>query len=181
MFSYRIPVILATLVAFGCSEHAVAPTASGGPTLQAGRVGRVTHLVTVGSPDACFAFGASPGCDANFSLVALQGASGVTGQWSDRASQANGGGGLHITVTCLVVDGNKAWVGGVGPEHTYGTEWVTRVVDNGKKASDPADQISYSFAVGSTPDFLGYQILGCPSQQDLPLLDAPQGQAVVVQ
>jgi hypothetical protein len=176
MFRHRIPIILATLVAFGCSEGAVAPTtgSDGGP-MQAS-VGRVTHRVTVGSPDACVGFGGGPGCDANFSLVALQGAKGVEGQWHDLFSQATPVDGIHATVNCLVVSGNDAWISGNDPTAPAGfVEWTTMVRDNGTSANDPPDQIAFSIP----SVFIG----DCNVQFDFDgagiLFDAPQGQVVV--
>jgi hypothetical protein len=180
MFSHRVPIVLATVVAFGCSEGAVAPTAeSDGPTLQAG-VGRVVHRATVGGPDICSGTGGAPGCDANFSLVALQYSDGsVSGQWHDQFSQPFGG--IHVTVNCLVVVGNDAWVSGVGPEHEFGNEWVARVRDNGKSANDPVDQLSFTLPVGLFSGRLGEVLEDCNGTQDIRLFDAPQGQTVVVQ
>jgi hypothetical protein len=175
------PIILATAIAFGCAEGTVAPTAaSDGLTLQAS-VGRgpVIHRVTVGGPDVCSGTGGAPGCDANFSLVALQHSDGsVSGQWHDQFVQPFGG--VHVSVNCLVVVGNDAWVSGVGPDHAFGNEWVTRVRDNGTTASDPADQLSFTFRVGGpAPPRLGGVRLDCNATQDYVLFDAPQGQVVV--
>jgi len=178
MFSNRIPIILATAVAFGCSDNAVAPTAqSDAVTLQASARGPVVHRVTVGGPDACVGFGAKPGCDANFSMVAKEYADGsVNGQWTDRFSQAFGGGGIHVSVNCLVVSGNEAWISGVDSKEPGGfAEWTTMVRDNGTSANDPADQIGFSL-----PSFF---IGDCNAQFDFDgngiLFDAPQGQVVV--
>jgi len=175
------PIILATAVAFGCTEGTVAPNVeSDGPRLQAS-VGGVIHRATVGGPDVCSGTGGTPGCDANFSLVALQFSDGsASGQWHDQFSQANGGGGIHVTVNCLAVAGNDAWISGVGPEHAFGNEWVTRVRDNGTTANDPADQLSFTFPVGGpAPPRLGGVRLDCNGTQDYVLFDAPQGQVVV--
>ena len=176
-----IPIILATAVACGCSEGAVAPTAqSDGPKLQASVGSQVVHRASVGSPDACAAFGAKPGCDANFSLDALQSANGsVTGQWEDQFAQfpgSGGGLGIHVAVNCLVVSGNQAWVSGVITESRspglVGLDALTKVVDNGRNANDPADQISFSFTGTGIP---------CSAATGLgfPLLSVPQGQVVV--
>ena len=172
------PIILATAIAFGCAEGAVAPTAaSDGLTLQAS-VGRVIHRVTVGGPDVCTGTEGTPGCDANFSLVALQYSDGsVSGQWHDQFSQPFGG--VHVSVNCLVVVGNDAWVSGVGPEHSFGNEWVTRVRDNGTTANDPADQLSFTLRVGQSVPRLGGVRQNCNGMQDFLLFDAPQGQVVV--
>jgi hypothetical protein len=68
----------------------------------------VVHRLTVGGADAV-AYG-PPGSDANFSLVALQRADGtVKGQWQDSFGH---GGGFHIQVDCLYIDGSDAWVSG---------------------------------------------------------------------
>lgn len=182
MLSRHTPLIVAAAVALGCSETAVAPTAqSGGPMMRASAGRQVVHRVTVGGPDICTGTDGKPGCDANFSLVAIQYADGsVKGEWSDRFSQINGGGGIHVVVNCLSVVGNEAWVSGVGPAHEFGNLWVTRVRDNGKSAKDPADQLSFSDRVGRPSQTLG-PIQVCTAQQDNQLFDAPQGQAVVVQ
>ena len=174
------PFILAMAISFGCAEGAMAPTAeSDGLTLQAG-VGRVIHWVTVGGPDVCTGTGGTPGCDANFSLVALQHSDGsVSGQWHDQFSQENGGGGIHVVVNCLAVAGNDAWVSGVGPEHAFGNEWVTRVRDNSTTASDPADQLSFTLRVGQFVTRLGGLRQDCNGMQDLVVFDAPEGQVVV--
>ena len=176
----QTPIILATAIAFGCTEGTIAPTAeSDGPTLQAS-VGGVIHRVSVGGPDVCSGTGGTPGCDANFSLVAIQHSDGsVSGQWVDRYSQANGGGGVHVTVNCLAVIGHDAWVSGVGPEHDFGNEWVARVRDNGTNRNDPADQISFTLPVGQFAPRLGDVRRDCNSTQDFFVFDAPQGQVVV--
>jgi hypothetical protein len=115
MVNNRILMILAAAAAFGCSENAVPPTAqSDSPILQASGGSKVVHSASAGSPDICSSVGDKPGCDANFSLTASQMADGsVTGQWVDRVSQVNGGGGTHVAVNCLNVIGNRAYVSGV--------------------------------------------------------------------
>ncbi len=177
LFKKTTPMLVATFVAFGCSESAVAPTtqALDGAPLAAG-IGRVIHRVSVGGPDVCEALGTTPGCDKNFSLVALEGANGVKGQWTDRFSQATGGGGIHVTVNCLVVDGNEAWISGVDDNAPGGfAEWTTMVRDNGTSANDPADQIGFSVPSAFVGD--------CNTQFDFEgnglLNDAPQGQVSV--
>lgn len=132
------------------------------------------HSVHVGGPDACEDWGYQPGCDANFSMVAIERANGnVTGQWTD---QFGGGEGFHVAVDCLYVDGNEAWVAGVITQETIsgtglfiGMRAATRVVDNGTNANDTPDQISYSFLYDGD----------CSEQPDFPLLNAPQGQVQV--
>jgi len=169
----RNGLILVTAMAFGCAQETAAPM------LQADAQ-RVVHTVHVGGPDNCSGTGGSPGCDANFSLVAIQFADGsVSGQWIDRFSQENGGGGIHIIVNCLAVAGHDAWISGIGPEHPFGNEWVTRVRDNGTSANDAPDQISLSLIVGPFVPRLGDVRRDCHAMQDLVVFDAPQGQVVV--
>lgn len=52
----------------------------------------------------------------------------------------------HGTVTCLEVDGNEAWIGGVITASSIpgreGTPRVFRVVDRGEGSGDPPDQAS---------------------------------------
>jgi hypothetical protein len=108
------------------------------------------HFVSVGSNDACEAYGAPRGCDANFSLVAIQTADGaVSGQWQDEF--AGGKQGVHVSIDCLNVVGNGAVVGGVvtrgwsGDEDLTGQRALAAVMDNGTSANDPPDQITPSF------------------------------------
>jgi hypothetical protein len=147
-----------------------------GATIAWAAKGPIEHYVSVGSPDACIAFGFEhPGCDANFSLVANQYADGsVSGEYSDRFANGDG---FHADVDCLVVSGNDAWISGVITQGRVdgidlaGLEVLTRVRDNGTSANDPPDQISFSFIDVELPD--------CTEQPDLPLLDAPQGQVTI--
>ncbi len=186
MFSTRIPFILAAAVAFGCSESAVAPIAQSdgstllaSPTLQASARGPVVHRVTAGGPDLCAAVGLKPGCDANFSLHALEMADGsVTGQYHDQFSPIPGfgGAGFHAAVNCLNVIGNQAWVSGVITQTRFpgvvGLDVVTTVVDNGRSVNDPADQISFSI-IGFGIDCNAAPAFG------FPLFSVPQGQVTV--
>ncbi len=138
----------------------------------------VVHRVTVGGPDLCDALGLKPGCDANFSLVALQMADGsVKGQYHDQftpSALSPGGNGIHVAIDCLNVDGNQAWVTGVITQSRIpglvGLAALTSVVDNGRSANDPPDQISFSF-IGADLD--------CNTTPDLPLFPVPKGQVVV--
>ena len=181
MVNNRIPLILGTTVALACSDSAAPPTAqSDGPTLQASAGIPIIHQATAGTPDICTAVGDKPGCDANFSLVALQRADGsVTGQWVDRLSQVNGGGGTHVVVDCLNVIGNRAYVSGVitqGRSDQIGQLALTKVVDNGRSTKDPPDEISI------TINFPGLDVdcNGAPAFDDvIPLFALPQGQVVV--
>jgi hypothetical protein len=144
--------------------------------------GPIVHRVTAGGPDACLALGYHhPGCDANFSLVALQNADGsVSGQYTDR--YANGDG-FHAAIDCLVVEGNQAWVSGVITHGIWHAPWgevfdltglpvATRLKDNGTSANDPPDQTSFSMVwLG------GYS--HCSERPDYELFDAPQGQVKI--
>ena len=157
------------LVAGACSEQADPTSAN-----DAGVTGvistanaRVVNHVSVGGNDSC----TTPGCDANFSLVANAKADGsVKGQWTDVLRIPNGFI-VHTTIDCLNVIGNEAWVSGVvtGPNGT-GLLAITRVADNGTSANDPLDQISFTFM-----DTFG----GCQAAPDLPLFDMPNGQVKV--
>jgi len=141
------------LFTFGCSE---APTSTeadlDAPAFRGGN--GVMHHVSVGSNDACEAFGLEPGCDANYSLAATMKADGsVKGQWQD--GFAGGGNGIHVAISCLSVDGNQAWVGGTitkggnnGVDYS-GRSVITRVSDNGKSANDAVDEIGFSIISGT--------------------------------
>jgi hypothetical protein len=135
----------------------------------------IVHHVSVGGPDACGAFGFEhPGCNANFSLIAIERDDGtVTGQYTDRLEKGDG---FHAVVNCLVVDGNNAWIGGVivqgvwGGVDQAGRPVVTRVQDNGTSKKDAVDRISYSWIGDARP---------CTLKLNYPLLDAPDGQVKV--
>lgn len=181
MGSNRILIVVATAVALGCSEGAVPPTAqSDGQTLQASAGNPVVHRVTAGSPDICTALGDKPGCDANFSLSAVQRADGsATGQWVDRFSQVNGGSGIHVALDCLNVIGNRAYVSGVVTQSVnsddVGKDGLTKVVDNGGSANDPPDEISITFVGTGDVD-----CNSLPAFDDvIPLFPTPQGQVTV--
>jgi hypothetical protein len=112
--------------------------------------GKVVHRVSVGGADVCEALGLPTGCDANFSLVAIQKADGsVKGQWQD--TFPGGGEGIHVAIDCLNVVGNQAVIGGVithgtlGGVDLTGLGAVTKVSDNGTSANDVMDQISFSW------------------------------------
>lgn len=134
----------------------------------------VVHRVHVGGQDGCDGFGSSPGCDGNFSLIAMEFANGkVVGQLTDRFA---GGDGFNATIDCLSVNGDDAWVSGtitegqLGGQDLAGWEVITQVRDNGVSRQDPADQISFSFFPDSTE---------CTVQPELPLFNVTQGQVVV--
>ncbi len=112
--------------------------------------GGVIHRVSVGGADICEALGLPTGCDANFSLVAIEKADGrISGQWQDTFS--GGGEGIHVAVDCINVVGNGAVIGGVITHGTLfgvdvsGLRALTAVVDNGTSANDLPDQISFAF------------------------------------
>jgi hypothetical protein len=181
MVSNRILILLATAGAFGCSESGVPPTAqSDGPTPQTSVGRNVIHKATAGSPDICSAVGDKPGCDANFSLAAVQYADGsVTGQWVDRTSQVNGGGGVHVAINCLNVISNRAYVSGVitqGNSDQIGQLALTKVVDNGRSTKDPPDEISVTI---NFPGFAGDCESAPAFDGAIPLFAIPQGQVVV--
>ena len=104
--------------------------------------------VRVGTADA---FG--PGTDGNFSLIAQIDKNGnVSGEWQDAFTMNPG---LHMTVTCLVVVGNTAWVGGIVTQSSnpdfIGRPVETKVVDGGMP-NNGGDSISFTFIypAGST-------------------------------
>ncbi len=137
---------------------------------------RVEHRVTVGGPDLCEALGLSPGCDANFSLVALERADGsVVGEYHDQFSLGGlEGTGIHVAVNCLKVIGKQAWVSGVITQSRnpvfVGLNALTSVVDNGRSANDPPDQIGVSI-INPAVDCTAAPVVG--------LFPVPQGQVVV--
>ena len=150
--------------------------------------GKVVHRVSAGGADVCEAVGEPTGCDRNYSLVATERADGsVRGQWQDTFGGPIGGLGLHIAVDCLNVDGNAAVIGGVvthglvldpnsgEPVDPSGGRALTAVVDNGRSAKDPPDQISYSL-----PDFL-FDFRACTEVEleEFELFDLTNGQVVV--
>jgi len=164
-----------------CSEDPIAPETSDAP---AGPLSpsRVIHHVSVGGADVCTAVGESPGCDANFSLTAVERADGtVRGRWQDTFALEDGGAlPVHIRIDRLNVDGNEARLCGIvvseGPFE--GGEAFTWVADNGNSVNDPLDQITFTlfpFLVGFDCDFF--------IDSDLPpagfRFDLHEGQVVV--
>jgi hypothetical protein len=130
----------------------------------------VIHKVSVGSSDIV----PPPGTDGNFSLSAIERDDGtVTGQWQDTVfGRGTPAVGLHVEVDCLEVVGNEAWVSGVitRPAALAGLPAITRVLDNGTSANDPADQVSFTFiGIAAT----------CTDQPNLPLSDLLNGQVKV--
>jgi hypothetical protein len=132
---------------------------------------RIVHRASVGSHDFT-----PPGVDANFSLIALLRADGTaSGQYNDQFGHGNGG--VHVEVDCLAVMGNRAWIGGVakGDENFEGQRVITEVVDNGKSANDPPDEISFSVV---NPAQFGVSE-DCRTMPVLPLFPLQDGQVRV--
>jgi hypothetical protein len=122
----------------------------GGASASAGGSNKVIHRVSLGGADACEALGLPNGCDANFSLVAIQSADGsVKGQWTDIFGTGHGDG-VHVDIDCLNVVDNGAAIGGVitkgsfGEDDYTGLRVTTAVIDNGTSSNDVPDQLSFS-------------------------------------
>jgi len=176
MLARHLPYLLTAVFALGCTEAATEPVAS--PVSTGASVsGTPVHRVVIGGPDVCSGFGARPGCDANFSLLALQSADGsVSGQWIDRFSQNFGGGGLFVTVDCLEVDGNRAWIGGyVSKGGTLGLRAVTYAEDRGTSYALERDD---GFAPLYGLDSFGLST-DCHDRPFAFTLNVPQGQVVI--
>ena len=134
-----IPLLLVS----ACADQSISPEAQGvAPSAQVSQ-GPIVHRVSLGGPDICESFGATPGCDANFSLVAIQFENGqVMGQLTDQYGPADG---LHAQIDCLqvrVVPGRttlEAWVGGVvtRPAYQVGHRIIAWLRDNGTSDNDP--------------------------------------------
>jgi hypothetical protein len=139
------------VLALAACQESMGPAAVDQPSELTG-ANKVIHRASAGTNDSCAPGNA--GCDANFSLVAIERADGtVSGQWQDTFAGGIGGpfGGIHVAVDCVKVVGNAAVIGGVithgmlfGVDYS-GTGAVTAVEDNGTSANDPADRISFSF------------------------------------
>jgi hypothetical protein len=115
--------------------------------------------------------------DANFSLIAIEKGDGsISGEWSDQFGQGQGG--VQVDVTCLVVQDNQAWIGGIirsgstgaGGVDLSGLAALTRVADNGQSANDAPDAISFTF--------IGLAVQ-CNAQPNLPLFAMTGGQVTV--
>jgi len=138
------------LLVAACADQPASPTAPVEVAgLQASK-GQIVHRVSVGGPDMCNWLGyAHPGCDGNFSLIAMAYSDGsVTGQLTDQYGPADG---LHAVIDCLKVGPHpnfpgrlEAWVGGVvtRPAYQAGHRIVARMRDNGTSANDTPDAIS---------------------------------------
>ena len=169
-----ISALILLLIFFtGCEVDSISPTSDDGANARGG----VIHIVSAGSNDACAAFGLATGCDANWSLIAIQHADGsISGQWQD--GFAGGTGGIHVTVDCLIVDGNTAIIGGVvtsgnvNGQDVTGVRAITAVSDNGTSNNDTPDQISFSyFPVDALCDEVPFE--------QFALLDLTKGQVKV--
>jgi hypothetical protein len=138
---------------------------------------QVCAAVSVGSTDVDI-LGGPPNNDRNLSIIAVKACDGtVTGQFHDASPSIA----VHAKVTCLEVDGNDAWIGGivinVTPASIFGgitgIPILIRVRDNGTSASDPPDQASPFRRAGS-----GFE---CASRdQNLPLYDLSNGQVRIM-
>ena len=127
------------------------------------------HSVRVGGPDL-----AGAGVDGNYSLVAkVDEAGNVSGEWQDAFTQDPG---FHISVTCLTVVGNQAWVGGVITQASnpafVGVQARTLVTDGGLP-NGGGDSISFTFIFpnGNAPD--------CAAQPAFAQILLTKGQVVI--
>jgi hypothetical protein len=165
MRKMSIALVAVGLFSLGCDGQD--PTSpAGDQTVQPQfAAGGVLHRASVGSHDFT-----DPGVDANFSLVAIEHSDGrITGQYTDRFAQ---GGGFHAQVTCLSVDGNTAWIGGIIRGGDFdGQEVITEVQDNGTSTNDAPDMISFSF--------IGVPAQTCLTQPQLPLFPLQGGEVKV--
>ena len=168
MKTFRITLVTLALFAVACSAQ---PSTGPETSVMLSPGAGVRHRVSVGRHDADFIKG-----DKNFSLIAIQSSDGsVKGRYTDMFGAGTTTGGYHVDVDCLEVVGNQAWIGGVvtngsinGVDGT-GRRALTRVVDNGKSANDPPDQISYSYLTN----------VSCTSRANLTLLLMTDGQVTV--
>lgn len=149
---HRVALFLAgtVLAVAACQESG--PAALDQSSELTGATGPVVNHASIGGADGCEALGLPTGCDANFSLVANLFADGsVNGQWQDAFRRSAPGEGIHVAVDCLHVVGTGAVVGGVITKgiafgvDVSGQRALTAIVDNGTSASDPPDQLSFSF------------------------------------
>lgn len=81
--------------------------------------------------------------------ASIDGAGNVSGQFELHFTSTDAN--IHGDVTCLVVDGNRAWLGGVVTRTSDpslvadGQNFVWRAVDNGEGANAAPDQVSSYF------------------------------------
>lgn len=113
----------------------------------------VVHQVSAGGIVDYTAQG-SPGLVEQYGFTAsVDGAGNARGQlqtdWDDGLK-------FHMEITCLVVDGNQAWLGGVITKTTgsgvfaVGSEWVWSVADNGEGAAAAPDELTFFFPYPAT-------------------------------
>ena len=169
---------LATLALVLACTDTTAPApdtrlAAGGLSASVNSGNGVVNRVSVGGSDQDVTLNT----DANFSLTAIRyGDGSVGGAWSDQFGQGQGG--VQVDVTCLVVAGNQAWIGGIirsgstgqGGVDLSGLPALTRVVDLGTSANDAPDAISFRF--------IGLAVQ-CTAQPNLPLFAMTGGQVTV--
>ena len=186
---------LSMLFLFGCSIDEIQTndqlsTDNSKIDLQSkGESNGIIHRVSMGGNDICEAWlGLKPGCDSNYSLIAIEKADGtIMGQWQDK--WAGAGNGLHVEIDCMVVEGNSAIVGGYATKGSYNgfdlTGWyfVTKVVDNGTSQHDPPDQACFTIdtALASCQDqpFYFWGISTLYEALDDNLYDITHGQVTV--
>ena len=178
--------LILVLLAAGCADQAVSPIGQADVSSARADQGPIVHRVSVGGPDQCAWLGQKPGCDGNFSLIAMQREDGsVSGQWSDQYGEP---GGLHAVVDCLKVQvipertTLEAWVGGVvtRPTHQAGHRVITRMRDNGTSAHDLADALGRGIV---DPEEEGFSS-NCQDYPpadgfDMGLARVPQGQVTI--
>jgi hypothetical protein len=127
---------------------------------------------------------APPNNDANFSLGAIERCDGtVMGQVQDTWA---GLGPVHGTISCLVVDGNNAWVSGIishsntADDFDYaGQGFLIRLQDNGmNNQNDPPDMASFMF-IGD-PGFFEFSCYGMfGDDSGVNLFDLNNGQLTI--
>ena len=135
-------------------------------------------IVTMGSADVDVE-GGPPNNWANLSFIAVLSCDyTVTGRLQDTFD--GGVAGIHAELTCLVVEGNDAWMSGiitkVTPAATFGDLLVgqpigIRVRDNGTSANDPPDESSFLFFTLDAND--------CLNKPNAQLFDLNNGQVQI--
>jgi hypothetical protein len=182
----RITVLaIGSLLLAACADQPVAPTTqSGSPSFQASN-GGIVHRVSIGGPDVCAAFGARPGCDGNYSLIAMEMADGnVRGNLEDVLGSGAGGVGvtpMHGSITCLEVATvtnqlgtfHQAWIGGVAtqPADIAGHPFITFARDRGTSANDLLDWVGFTQIDPANAN--------CHDQPPVPFRPVPQGQVKI--
>jgi hypothetical protein len=168
-----LPLLLST----GCSMEAptapavVGPVALGTPAIQAIPSGAIVRSVT-----GTGHFTSAAGFWRTFSYAAREHADGsVSGMFEINLRGV--GARAHGRVTCMGVEGNAAWLGGVieqvvgafpNPAVGVGTPVRWRVVDNGEGANAPADLVSgFNTMAGASP---GAELPHCATRPAFPAL-----------